>query len=77
MNESGVPPQNKRVRFRFAFGSNADNSPESSRLKGFAFDAFEIRSRNRGVLLEYFINESTTGATEKDTEVADFFGENP
>ena len=77
MSELGVSTQNKQVRFRFAFGSNADNSPESNNLVGFAFDDFEIRSRNRGVLLEYFINESIAEAAKKDQEAASFTNANP
>ncbi|HAS45720.1 MAG TPA: hypothetical protein DCS93_34880 [Microscillaceae bacterium] len=50
--------QNKtQVRFRLAFGSNAD-SPANGRFEGFAFDDFEVLNQNRKVLWEYFGNQS-------------------
>jgi hypothetical protein len=62
-------PANAIIRFRFAFGSNADNPP-SSEFKGFAFDNFELRNRNRVALLEYFTNQGTPNATSKSRELA-------
>jgi len=55
MNNAGITA-NKIVRFRVAFGSNSDNSP-NQQYDGFAFDDFQISSRNRLVLTEYFINQ--------------------
>ena len=56
---------NKIVRFRVAFGSNADNSP-NVQFDGFAFDNFQINNRNRLVLSEFFINQTAdpTGALD-------------
>jgi hypothetical protein len=62
-------PANAIIRFRFAFGSNADNPP-SSEFKGFAFDNFGLRNRNRIALLEYFTNQGTTNAASKSRELA-------
>ncbi|OJJ22863.1 hypothetical protein BKI52_00495 [marine bacterium AO1-C] len=47
----------KLVRFRVAFGSNSDNSP-NVQFDGFAFDDFQVNNRNRLVLSEYFINQT-------------------
>ena len=50
--------QNKtQLRFRLAFGSNAD-SPVDGQFEGFAFDDFEVLNQNRQVLWEYFGNQS-------------------
>ncbi|WP_299455078.1 T9SS type A sorting domain-containing protein [uncultured Microscilla sp.] len=61
----------KMVRFRIAFGSNADNSQANS-YEGFAFDDIRISNRNRTVLLEYFINESVANAEAMDKAAKDF-----
>lgn len=53
------------VRFRVAFGSNADNNPKA-KYDGFAFDNFQITNRNRLVLMEYFINQSVANAATLD-----------
>ncbi|EAY24833.1 T9SS type A sorting domain-containing protein [Microscilla marina] len=53
------------LRFRVAFGSNADNNPKA-KYDGFAFDNFQITNRNRLVLMEYFINQATTNAATLD-----------
>lgn len=74
MNRLGITQ--KRIRFRFALGSNADNTPGST-LDGFAFDDFSLANRNRQVLVEYFINESLPEAVKKDEEAASFATNNP
>lgn len=74
MNRLGITQ--KQVRFRFALGSNADNTPGST-LDGFAFDDFSLANRNRQVLVEYFINESLSEAVKKDEEAASFATTNP
>lgn len=53
------------VRFRVAFGSNADNNPKA-KYDGFAFDNFQVTNRNRLVLMEYFINQSVPNAATLD-----------
>ncbi|WP_299458565.1 PKD domain-containing protein [uncultured Microscilla sp.] len=56
---------NRIVRFRVAFGSNADNNPDV-KYDGFAFDNFQVNNRNRLVLMEYFINQAVTNAATLD-----------
>lgn len=56
---------NRMVRFRVAFGSNSDNSP-NVQFDGFAFDDFQVTNRNRLVLMEYFINQSLTNSATFD-----------
>ncbi|MCX2743641.1 PKD domain-containing protein [Mangrovivirga sp. M17] len=46
---------NTPVKFRFAFGSNADN-PIDDTLSGFAIDEFSIVERNRIMVIETFTN---------------------
>ncbi|OJJ19555.1 hypothetical protein BKI52_22370 [marine bacterium AO1-C] len=55
MNAAGIT--NKIVRFRVAFGSNSDNTP-NLQFDGFAFDNFSVNNRNRLVLSEFFINQT-------------------
>ncbi|QCK16259.1 PKD domain-containing protein [Mangrovivirga cuniculi] len=43
------------VKFRFSFGSNADN-PIDDTLSGFAIDEFSIVERNRKMVIETFTN---------------------
>ncbi|EAY31009.1 PKD domain-containing protein [Microscilla marina] len=57
------------IRFRFAFGSNADNPPGST-YQGITFDNFELRNRNRVALLEYFTNQGIANAAIKSTQLA-------
>lgn len=70
MNNAGI--RNRIVRFRLAFGSNADNAA-SFKFDGFAVDDFLITNRNRLVLLEYFTNQS---ATSTDPVAADLLTHN-
>ncbi|EAY25632.1 PKD domain protein [Microscilla marina ATCC 23134] len=67
---AGLPAANGAIiRFRFAFGSNADNPP-GSKYQGIAFDNFELRNRNRTALLEYFTNQGIANAAGKSTALA-------
>lgn len=61
----------KLIRFRVAFGSNADNPP-NAQFDGFAFTDFEINNRNRLVLMEYFINQSIPQAAAYDLNAHHF-----
>jgi len=55
-----------KLRFRLAFGSNADNLTPAP-FDGFAFDEVFVGERNRKVLLEHFTNVgSTTANSEND-----------
>jgi hypothetical protein len=60
-----------RVRFRVAFGSNADNPPGDT-LDGFAFDNVFVGERNRLVLLEHFTNSSSSDALTENTFINNF-----
>ncbi len=59
------------VRFRVAFGSNADN-PTSQVFDGFAFDEVFIGNRNRISLLEHFTNASSSEANTENTFINNF-----
>jgi PKD repeat protein len=59
---------NPIIRFRLAFGSNADNPP-SSQYKGFAFRNFQLRNRNRVALLEHFTNQGIPNAPQKSANL--------
>ncbi|EAY26466.1 hypothetical protein M23134_07061 [Microscilla marina ATCC 23134] len=61
----------KVIRFRVAFGSNADDPP-NKKFDGFAFDNFQINNRNRLVLMEYFTNQGVAGAAGKDQQAHNF-----
>ncbi|WP_299458488.1 PKD domain-containing protein [uncultured Microscilla sp.] len=61
----------KIIRFRVAFGSNADDPP-NKKFDGFAFDNFQINNRNRLVLMEYFTNQGAAGAAGKDQQAHNF-----
>ena len=69
MQQQGIT--NRVVRFRIAFGSNADNPP-GQQFDGFAFDGVRISNRNRIVLLEYFINASVDNAGTLDLNARKF-----
>ncbi len=63
-----------KLRFRIAFGSNADNVTAAP-FDGFAFDEVFIGERNRRVLLEHFTNvTSTTANSENDWIDTQFVG---
>ncbi|GAB4129946.1 MAG: hypothetical protein Fur0027_15350 [Raineya sp.] len=63
-----------KLRFRLAFGSNADNLTPAP-FDGFAFDEVFIGERNRRVLLEHFTNvTSTTANSENDWIDTQFVG---
>lgn len=63
-----------KLRFRIAFGSNADNLTPAP-FDGFAFDEVFIGERNRRVLLEHFTNvNSTTANSENDWIDTQFVG---
>ena len=59
------------VRFRVAFGSNADN-PVGTTFDGFAFDEVFIGNRNRISLLEHFTNASSSEANTENTVINNF-----
>ena len=59
------------VRFRVAFGSNADN-PVGTAFDGFAFDDVFIGNRNRISLLEHFTNASSSEANTENTFINNF-----
>jgi PKD repeat protein len=55
------------VRFRVAFGSNADN-PAGQTFDGFAFDNLRILERRKVVLLEHFTNSNESGAVIQQSD---------
>ncbi len=55
----------KNVRFRIAFASDASNSD----YEGFAFDDIWIGERSRKVLLEHFTNSSSTNCNTINSQV--------
>ena len=59
------------VRFRMAFGSNADN-PIGTIFDGFAFDEVFIGNRNKISLLEHFTNASSSEANTENTFINNF-----
>ncbi len=59
------------VRFRVAFGSNADN-PVGQTFDGFAFDEVFIGNRNRIALLEHFTNAASSEANTENTFINNF-----
>ena len=59
------------VRFRVAFGSNADN-PVGTTFDGVAFDDVFIGNRNRISLLEHFTNASSSEANTENTFINNF-----
>jgi methionine-rich copper-binding protein CopC len=62
-----------KVRFRVAFGSNADNVTPAP-FDGFAFDEIFIGERNRRVLLEHFTNSSSPTANSENDFINNFTG---
>lgn len=69
MEDAGITQ--KIIRFRIAFGSNGDNTP-NKKFDGFAFDNFQINNRNRLVLLEYFTSQIIDQNADKDKYVHKF-----
>ena len=63
------------VQFRIAFGSLGGDITESN--KGFAFDNFKIRQRNRLSVLEYFTNANTPSCSVTDTTVREIMEQVP
>ncbi|EAY29891.1 PKD domain protein [Microscilla marina ATCC 23134] len=66
---AGVDTNLTIIRFRFAFGSNADNPP-GNKYQGVTFDNVEVRNRNRTALLEYFTNQGVANAASKSQVLA-------
>ncbi|HAS46593.1 MAG TPA: hypothetical protein DCS93_39285 [Microscillaceae bacterium] len=69
MSDAGITQ--RMIRFRIAFGSNGDNTPNKA-FDGFAFDDFEVSNRNRLVLFEYFINQGVANASALDWQGHNF-----
>jgi hypothetical protein len=62
-----------KLRFRVAFGSNADNVTPAP-FDGFAFDEIFIGERNRRVLIEHFTNSSDATANSENEAINNFTG---
>ncbi|MCU0438228.1 MAG: Ig-like domain-containing protein [Raineya sp.] len=62
-----------KLRFRVAFGSNADNVTAAP-FDGFAFDEVFIGERNRRVLIEHFTNSSDATSNSENDAINNFSG---
>ena len=55
------------VRFRVAYSSDAGNAPDVE-VQGFAFDNFNLTSRNRVVMMEQFVNSAHDKTLQENEE---------